>query len=433
VQKASKQKEDVVVGAAAETEAIASAKKALKDHRAELLAEKEALSREKDFWESRRKAVRRGGHLVTVADELGHFEQKSVVTVIREHEVIAHRKELIETSKDFELQQAKIEWEARHNSASGGHTQTDDLGHFSQTTATVISRRKAYEKQQEEKRAAENKMAAEKAAWMARVKKNGRTTAFVRDDSHFEADTAGARNREADRQSVISEKAAAAQAEADVGNQWRARQKQHHHSGDTHGATKAEDIGRLARQTESAMMRKQTWEAEKREAILKAKADEEERLATARLWTERQAKKKKAALVYNDSHGQFDVETAGAKHRDEARQAAIAEKESAAHAAEAEGDHLRARQTKMKKKKKKITKSEPIRMSSLDRIPDGGFEPETPSDTGTFIGTGSWDDEDPATLESLSPTTLQGQDSVATYDFDSPKSSRSYDSNAEML
>jgi len=179
-EEAHKEKRASLSAAVKRTAGQESAELARNRHRAALLEQREALAREKSSWMARRRAVAgAGGKLVTVADKLGHLATTSIGAKARVEETARHRQESLKSTKDYQLHKEKEEWEARRR-AGGGHlvTNADDLGHFNAETKTAQSRRRdsimmrtTLGVDQEAEAAAELKR-----QWAERMKKKGGTT-----------------------------------------------------------------------------------------------------------------------------------------------------------------------------------------------------------------------------------------------------------------
>ena len=253
-----------------------AAKRALQVHRASLLAEKQALAMEKSAWVARRKAM--DGHLFTVADTLGHLGKKSAGSRAREAGLAEERRLRKEATKDFHLNSEKAIWHARRRN-SGGKTKIDSLGHFNQTTEA--RRRSLAEAQQHRRFSGEHALADAKAEWETRLAQGGRTTTAL-DVGHLGNDTVAASTRRRGLEWMRGQKAASLAAETENQVIWKERQEKHGRS------TQTEDIGRLEVETEAFVRRKSAVEAAKRESVLKAKKEEEEKHAHKKLWLKRQ-------------------------------------------------------------------------------------------------------------------------------------------------
>jgi len=293
-EEAHKEKRASLSAAVKRTAGQESAELARNRHRAALLEQREALAREKSSWMARRRAVAgAGGKLVTVADKLGHLATTSIGAKARVEETARHRQESLKSTKDYQLHKEKEEWEARRR-AGGGHlvTKADDLGHFNATTAAQKNRVLSHHLTAGSSFAGEALLAKEKEEWEARRRAGGGHLVTNADDlGHFNAETKTAQSRR--RDSIMMRTTLGvdqeAEAAAELKRQWAERMKK------KGGTTETDNIGRLGAETKAGARRKAQREAAQLAVLEEAKALEEEAEERAAHDKQRREKRKDAA------------------------------------------------------------------------------------------------------------------------------------------
>jgi len=251
------------IGAA--TGSSANRMKALAEHRAKLLAEKESLLNEKRAWIARQASLV-DGH--TVTDDIGHIEVESASTSNRVAAEKAHWQEKRLQKKSIKLTKEKDAWDLRRLENGGGTVVEAFGGTATKETAALANAKAAWKEEKAKKIADSELLLTEKDAWQRRREK-GQTSTVAKSFGTLSEETMVGKRRLSAIQERRDAKNAEAERHALEKEAWEKRRAKGK-------ATVAQDVGRLGQMTESSRRAKEASDRERyeKEERLKAEADE---------------------------------------------------------------------------------------------------------------------------------------------------------------